>query len=895
MELEPGAVARNYLVDGVVGVGGVATVYRVRHRDLGTVHALKLLRVHGAGVARRLLLEGRSQAAIRHPNIVAVTDTVDLRGETGLVMEYIDGPTLQELLNAGPVAVAEADALARGILAGLVAAHAQGFIHRDLKPGNVLLEIAGGQVVPKIADFGLARVLDSVPDLHATRAGMTIGTPPYMAPEQIADARRADGRADVFSAGALLYELLSGNRAFEGDDVATVYDAIRAGRYVALPVELPERMRRAVASALNPDREHRTRDAATLLAQWVDGTPDPHPWLRERLDAIRSIAPPIRSGDASASPPARASLALAPPLLAASASPSESPTPAMAPVRPWRGWLGGAAAVLLLVLGARAAWTPDAAPKSNGSTPLTVTPLTARPSGSFVEAVAVSDDGATLAWIEEQTVMVRNERTRAYRQHPLDLPRQVIGLDLLPDGQLVFGQWSVGAVVHAMQCLDPSSGVVTPLPWRGIWPRVSPDGTHLAWVDGEAIWVAELPDGGPRRLHSLPFVDNGSSLAWSPDGKWILAGIDDFPQTRTELRLLASDGSRSVVLREKAGISGGGPDPVGWLAMDRVVLLERGRGKVKLLAFDLDVNEGTVSDPQTLHTWPGFGLRGMDIDRAGTTLTAVIETVDEQVKLLRRTDAGYSEPEELVRDRREELALGWLDPRRLLLLVRRETWDVVAVDAITGRSEPYVRDDGDEGFGCLLGGELLIHSSLPGGVLGLSWVRNGTPVLAATTTPWPAGVLCAPDRTDRVWLRQPDGGVETLEPFDLATGARGAPIWRSDPGTMPHAMSVSADGARAWTAVDDVLTEIDLATGRVTRRAQPLVYPTLGLGPDGEPWIVGLVEDGSEIRRIDDNTLVASGAGRWLTPMPSPDGAYIAIHTSEGSADVWQISGLGGQ
>ena len=206
-----GASVGQYIVERVIGRGGMATVYRVRHRDLGTQHALKVLHVQRRGLRERFLQEGRLQANIRHPNLVAVTDVVWSGEHPGLVLELVDGPTLADVVAQGPLPVTEALRLFRQIVDGVHHAHAQGLVHRDLKPQNVLLGTGtDGLRQARVADFGIAKVLAGSEEPALTRSGMPIGTPRYMAPEQIRDASRVDARADIFSLGCILYEMVCG-------------------------------------------------------------------------------------------------------------------------------------------------------------------------------------------------------------------------------------------------------------------------------------------------------------------------------------------------------------------------------------------------------------------------------------------------------------------------------------------------------------------------------------------------------------------------------------------------------------------------------------------------------------------------------------------------------------
>ena len=234
--LDTGQTVDRYTVDSIIGYGGTAVVYLVKHVQLSTQHALKVLSVSSGAIRERMLREGRVQAALTHPNVVAVSDVLDVDGSPGLLMEYIEGPSLEDALKQFRISLEDAETLFRGIVLGVHAAHGTGLVHRDLKPANVLLAESDVGFVPKVTDFGLAKVIvgDGI-EVGTTRAGIAMGTPSYMSPEQIRDARKVDQRADIFSLGCLLYELVTGQRTFPGDEALTIYNAVTAGEY--LPVE----------------------------------------------------------------------------------------------------------------------------------------------------------------------------------------------------------------------------------------------------------------------------------------------------------------------------------------------------------------------------------------------------------------------------------------------------------------------------------------------------------------------------------------------------------------------------------------------------------------------------------------------------------------------------------
>ncbi len=270
MEISPGVVVDRYTVEEQIGEGGMARVYRVRHNQLGTAHALKVLLLPAQALRERLQLEGRVQASLRHPNVVPVTDMIEVEGAPGLVMDYIDGPSLDQLLRDRQLNIDEIDQIAQGMLAGVGAAHKRELIHRDLKPANIMM---GGEqgLTPKITDFGLAKMFDVSSGNMMTRSGLAMGTPAYMAPEQIRDAKNVDSRADIFSVGVILYELVSRRRAFGDGDMLEIFNRIATANCIPIREhipDIPERMERAIRGAMTVALTERVGDCETLLRIW---------------------------------------------------------------------------------------------------------------------------------------------------------------------------------------------------------------------------------------------------------------------------------------------------------------------------------------------------------------------------------------------------------------------------------------------------------------------------------------------------------------------------------------------------------------------------------------------------------------------------------------------------
>ncbi|MFT7519589.1 MAG: serine/threonine protein kinase, partial [Kiritimatiellia bacterium] len=267
--LNKGQTIDRYTVDSVIGHGGTAVVYLVKHNQLGSQHALKVLSLTSGAIRERLLREGRVQAAMQHNNIVTVTDVLNVEGAPGLLMEHVDGPSLDLAMKRYKIALPDAQTLFRGIVSGVREAHRHGLVHRDLKPANVLLFPSPEGFVPKVTDFGLAKVVvGRTAEVGQTRQGIAMGTPAYMAPEQIRDARSVDKRADIFSLGCILYELVTRQRAFPGEQALEIYNNIVAGRYTPpeeLVPSLPMALIEAIDGCLVLDREDRIPDCETLL------------------------------------------------------------------------------------------------------------------------------------------------------------------------------------------------------------------------------------------------------------------------------------------------------------------------------------------------------------------------------------------------------------------------------------------------------------------------------------------------------------------------------------------------------------------------------------------------------------------------------------------------------
>ncbi|MBX2799751.1 MAG: serine/threonine protein kinase [Myxococcales bacterium] len=265
-----------YKVVETIAHGGMSTVYLVLDKRDGSHWALKVLALDDPGMHDRFKVEADIQARLEHPNVVRARELVDVQGRLGIVMDYVDGPSLDRWLHDNPDAPFEIrHSLALQIAAGVGKAHEMGMIHRDLKPGNVMIAETDDGLLARVTDFGLAKELGSS---ALTASGVAMGTPRYMAPEQIRDAKNVDHRADVFALGALLYELYAGTPAFQRMSIADAYAALFDGDYVD-PSEhgVPEVQCVAIRAALEVEPDDRLSSCEELIAalkgEW-DGPTD---------------------------------------------------------------------------------------------------------------------------------------------------------------------------------------------------------------------------------------------------------------------------------------------------------------------------------------------------------------------------------------------------------------------------------------------------------------------------------------------------------------------------------------------------------------------------------------------------------------------------------------------
>jgi Tol biopolymer transport system component len=515
--LAPGSSIGPYRIERLLAVGGMGEVYRARDTTLGRDVAIKILPRHFTADPERLARferEARMLAALNHPNIGAIYGLEAAAGGVrALVLELVEGETVADRIQRGPVPVIDALTIARQIADALDAAHEKGIVHRDLKPANIKVTPDG---VVKVLDFGLAKAATGerqspMVTVDSTQQGTILGTAAYMSPEQ-ARGQPVDKRTDIWAFGCVLYEMLTGHAAFPGETVSDTIAAIleREPDWAVLPATTPPMVARLLKRGLEKDPKRRVRDIADARAELDDA---------------------LEGGKAPAMVVGR--------------------PPGISPHSVWRRW---AAIVLLTLASALAGWSvrrlnpASDNPLSNATfTRLTnfegdEAEVTLSPDGKF--ATFLSDrDGPLDVWL---TQVGSGRFVNLTRESHMPGLRPVRNLGFSGDGSEI---WFGGAPVGRMRIMPMMGGPSRPfLLDRAVEVVWSSDGARMVYhtdAPGDPMFVADRTGVGAKQVFVDPIVGgHNHHQAWSPDGRWIYfaRGIQDTRQM--DLWRIAANGGQ---------------------------------------------------------------------------------------------------------------------------------------------------------------------------------------------------------------------------------------------------------------------------------------------------------------------------------------------------------------
>jgi Tol biopolymer transport system component len=513
--LQPGTRLGAYEIVSLIGVGGMGEVFRARDTRLNRDVAIKILPAAVAGDRDRIARfarEAQTLALLNHPSIAQIYGIEDSNQAQALVMELVAGEDLAKRLERGPLPLDETLPIARQIADALEAAHDHGIIHRDLKPANIKVRPDG---TVKVLDFGLAKSAASASgvhdaasalnsptlSLHATQAGIILGTAAYMSPEQ-ARGRTVDRRTDIWAFGAVLFEMLTGKRAFPGDDITdTIVSVVsKEPEWDALPA-VPPALRRLLTRCLKKDPRARLRDIGEARVQ-----------IEELL-----------SGDAPGVPAAAPRIP----------TPDATSRPALPRVLMW-SW---AAATFTLIGAVIWLWS------ANADTPLPrrtmrLTPFAFEQGGQI--SPVWSPDGKGVAFAARQSLSEQYQIYVRYLGSPAatrmtNFSAGAVPIEWTTTGKIVFvsrdpsNVWSVSQVGGDPEPLT-IPGAEYPDLQRPTMVAMSRDGSVFAWLHGthaEYTVGFSSPPGAPALLYepapfAKPNYSNSPLLKFSPDGKKLL-------------------------------------------------------------------------------------------------------------------------------------------------------------------------------------------------------------------------------------------------------------------------------------------------------------------------------------------------------------------------------------
>ncbi len=711
MPITAGTRLGRYEVRSQIGAGGMGEVYLAFDTELDRTIALKILPVQLAGDPqrmRRFVQEAKAASSLNHQNIITIYEIGDTDSTRYIATEFVDGLTLRQRIKQSPLSVGEVFEISIQIASALVAAHEAGIIHRDIKPENIMLRSRDGFV--KVLDFGLVKLTEPTTGLADTEAptralvntdaGTVMGTVSYMSPEQ-ARGKAVDARTDIWSLGAILYEMLTGQTPFSGETSADVIASIMKSepppiaRYTS---EVPDKLVDLVSKALEKDRDERYQTIKDLLVDLRR--------LKKRFDfeneMERSVSPDTGGPTASRSGAITLTQTGSKTLSLDGGRPTSSAEYIVSEIKRHKtGAVLISVVVLLLLVGAGAYFWPRREVKLKGPS-LSAMKITRLTSGGSVGSASIdgstsiSPDGKyvvfTLAEGGMISLWVRQISTSSDVQIVPPAEGSSIGSTISPDGEFVYHVWrdaqNPNGVLYQVPILGGTrrsllQNVGTPI-------SISPDGQRFTFIrfvteqGAASLMIANIDGSGERLLATRKGNDwfSESGPSWSPDGKLIACGA-------------GTDTGGTYMTILGVPVDGGTPKPLTshkWFGqVYRVAWLSDGSGLVALASSDLQEGVGSqlwfISQPEgavrrVTNDLNGYGRVSLGIAADNKTIVTAMSDTSAQIWV-----TGVGEPsakaKRITNGKTDGLAgLSWLSDGRLIYTTQigdnSEFWTIKA-------------------------------------------------------------------------------------------------------------------------------------------------------------------------------------------------------------------------